>query len=126
MSDSPWWCKHYNGVALNKTCKIGVLYQDVFVSENERRDYPCTNRNIDTCPGRLHLTEEEWAAHEKAVSDAVNKFLDFKARKTDVCFHCGRQVKRLRKVGRCVYAEPCGCRMWQGGIPGVWKGPKFT
>jgi|GEM_PF-1080565 len=30
------------------------------------------------------------------------------------CPHCGTPVKREKQVGRCVYAEPCGHRLYQG------------
>jgi DNA-directed RNA polymerase subunit RPC12/RpoP len=29
------------------------------------------------------------------------------------CYHCGKPMKQTQ-VGRCVYADPCGHRLWQG------------
>lgn len=31
-----------------------------------------------------------------------------------VCPECGAAVERERQVGRCVYAEPCNHRLYQG------------
>lgn len=33
------------------------------------------------------------------------------------CVHCGTPVETYEKVGRCVYADPCGHRQWQGQVP---------
>lgn len=33
------------------------------------------------------------------------------------CLHCGVAFTRLRQVGHCVYAEPCGHRQYQGRVP---------
>jgi hypothetical protein len=58
---------------------------------------------------------------EKFVADFLTRLTDFNDGKTDLCIHCGKQVKSLEKIGRCVYARPCGCRLWQGGVPKAWK-----
>lgn len=34
------------------------------------------------------------------------------------CFCCGNQMTAERQIGRCVYAVPCGCRLWQGTARG--------
>jgi hypothetical protein len=33
------------------------------------------------------------------------------------CVACEQPFTQLAQVGRCVYAEPCGHRQWQGFIP---------
>jgi hypothetical protein len=33
------------------------------------------------------------------------------------CIHCEQPVERYEQVGRCVYADPCGHRQYQGRIP---------
>ena len=56
----------------------------------------------------------------RPVREFLNKMEGFSARDTEECFRCGQTVKRLEKVGRCVYARPCGCRLWQGSVPKAW------
>lgn len=63
------------------------------------------------------LSEDE----EKRLADFLQRMTDFTFRKTEDCIHCGKHVSRLQKVGRCVYASPCGCRLWQGNIPAAWR-----
>lgn len=58
---------------------------------------------------------------DRVVADALKKFLAFNARETEACLSCGQHVTRLEKIGRCVYAFPCGCRLWQGNVPKVWR-----
>ena len=64
---------------------------------------------------------EEQKAALKAVSEALTKLVALSKRETDECFLCGKKVERMTKVGRCVYARPCGCRLWQGTVPDAWK-----
>lgn len=33
-----------------------------------------------------------------------------------VCCECGGNITKKVQVGRCVYAEPCGHRLYQGRI----------
>jgi hypothetical protein len=40
-------------------------------------------------------------------------FADIEA---DLCPHCSSPLERQEKVGRSVYAKPCGCRLWQGDV----------
>lgn len=42
------------------------------------------------------------------------------AKDTETCF-CGQHIEKLVQDGRCVYAEPCGCRIYQGTVPKAWK-----
>jgi len=67
---------------------------------------------------------EEQKEALKAVSEALTKLVALSKRETDECFLCGRKVERMSKVGRCVYARPCGCRLWQGTVPDAWKPSK--
>ena len=47
--------------------------------------------------------------------------MSFENRETEDCPACDQHVDKLDKIGRCVYARPCGCRIWQGNIPAAWK-----
>jgi hypothetical protein len=72
------------------------------------------------------MTEAPQLTPEDA--EFVAAFLDrlsaFAERKTDDCPDCGKKVTQLRKIGRCVYCYPCGCRFWQGDIPDAWRTKK--
>jgi hypothetical protein len=35
----------------------------------------------------------------------------------DTCPWCGAAIAERKQEGRCVYAEPCGCRLYQSGAP---------
>lgn len=58
---------------------------------------------------------------EKMISDFLEGMANLMQKKTDRCIRCGNQVKALEKIGRCVYARPCGCRLWQGKVPDAWR-----
>jgi hypothetical protein len=52
----------------------------------------------------------------KAELDAsVAKYLADLA--NDICPVCETPVAKKHQVGRCVYAEPCGHRLYQGQLP---------
>lgn len=55
-----------------------------------------------------------------AVKALVEKIIKFQAHETEMCPYCGQHVTSLQQVGRSVYGS-CGCRLWQGSIPAVWK-----
>lgn len=55
------------------------------------------------------------------IIEFLEKLAAFNTRKTDLCIHCGKQVIALEQIGRCTYARPCGCRLWQGKIPEAWR-----
>lgn len=118
-----WWCRYYSGYGNGPVCKIGVLYESIKEIHEERpiHRFPCFEVNVNTCEKREYYTDEEWAQHEKALADRLDQFRAFMSREQEYCFHCGRPVTSLQQVGRCVYANPCGCRMWRGKIPDVWK-----
>lgn len=43
------------------------------------------------------------------------------SRETEAYPTCGKTVTQFEKVGRCVYAQPCDCRLWQGDVPVNWR-----
>jgi hypothetical protein len=54
-------------------------------------------------------------SNDKWWEDAVKKV---KASVTgNICHVCNGEVTKKVQVGRCVYAEPCGHRLYQGVIP---------
>ena len=40
---------------------------------------------------------------------------------TTHCPRCGALIDHLNQIVHCVYAAPCGCRLWQGSIPKSWQ-----
>ncbi len=49
-------------------------------------------------------------------ADAILKaYLDDLA--AGVCPHCQAEIKERKQIGRCVYAFPCGHRLYQGRAP---------
>jgi hypothetical protein len=110
-------CKHFNGT-MSKRCRAGVEYDALFDAPNYSFALPCfprfehDQRPTAPCALRVLSTREEAEAHEQAVQDTLQRFSQ---RLVDgQCPHCGRPVERERQVGSCVYAEPCGHRMYQG------------
>ena len=63
------------------------------------------------------LSEED----NKFLAEALTKMAMLMKRETDQCMRCSSTVQAMEKIGRCVYARPCGCRLWQGTIPDAWK-----
>ncbi len=61
------------------------------------------------------VTSEQRAADQERQREVAAIFETY-WRKLDagVCPHCDTAIARKRQVGRCVYAEPCGCRLYQG------------
>lgn len=116
------FCKHYHGMHLGKQCDAGILYEGVRSDRQEHHpdgDYPCYNPKIKTCDHAVYPTTEEIAAHETKIAQWLTPFqtdLD-----NDICPHCKTPIQHWQQVGRCVYAEPCGCRLYQGRVP---KGKK--
>jgi hypothetical protein len=43
---------------------------------------------------------------------------------SDICPHCDTPFTDQRQVGRCVYAVPCYCRLYQGTIDPRFKKPE--
>jgi len=56
-------------------------------------------------------TKEE---HDAWVEEAIAKIRA--AVEGNVCCECGETITKKVQVGRCVYAEPCNHRLYQGTI----------
>ncbi len=46
------------------------------------------------------------------VAEAVRNY--FENLFSGLCPHCHAKVEKQEQIGRCVYAHPCGHRMYQG------------
>lgn len=116
-------CRHFTGIQ-NTFCKQGIKYDDVLQSERafvEGR-WPCTAPDIaHICPYFEEKTPEDLRRIEDRGKEVLESMVDFQLRRTEACPQCSQSVASVEKVGRCIYARPCGCRLWQGVIPQAWR-----
>ena len=108
------WCVHFTGV-MNKTCRLGIAYDSV--RGTERGQFPCLKATytdqtrIDLCSSAEYLTVEQ--AKVKA-DEKLARIRGKMQRMADgFCPHCDQKIERSQKIGRCLYAEPCGHRLGQ-------------
>jgi hypothetical protein len=57
----------------------------------------------------------------KQVADYFKQMAALDRRDSDLCPNCNSHIDEMEQVGRCVYAKPCGCRLWQGAVPEKWR-----
>lgn len=114
-------CKHFNGL-VNDTCRVGVVYRDVRddAAVGIRNRFPCWGQGA-TCNQYEQWTAQEIADREQRIMDSIHHLNNFTERQTEECPHCKQHVDSLEQVGRCVYANPCGCRVYQGRVPAFWE-----
>jgi hypothetical protein len=112
-------CIHFNGV-MNNRCEADIAYADVRQPIEDRQPgdlayaLPCLKdrKGHATCALLQFPTAEEAIEHENKaearIAELLGKLHD------NICPHCDTPVEKQRQVGRCVYAEPCGHRLYQG------------
>lgn len=66
-------------------------------------------------------TPEELAQRHPDLVKFLTGFAHLLSGEIADCPHCGTRIDKMRQVGRCVYGDPCGCRLYQGKIPKGWK-----
>lgn len=117
------WCRHFNGIQHGE-CEVGVVYKSVRTLRPEPVPpgqagamWPCMGyglTHLNNCTQRAFLTDEEaQQAHEESES-AITAWLAKLA--GGYCPSCDAKVDQKRQVGPCVYAEPCGHRLYQGRV----------
>lgn len=57
----------------------------------------------------------------QGLADYFRNFTAFMKKEHQNCPQCCQHVTSIEQVGRCVYAKPCGCRVYQGKVPEVWQ-----
>ncbi len=122
-ADEQWrgymlWCEYFNGVQ-HEVCEQGINYMDVRqISEPPGlpAEFPCTSSNGTEvkCPLAQFPSEAEAQAKEAETQRMIRGF--FENLQNDICPHCRTAIEARRQGGRCVYAEPCGCRLYQGKL----------
>jgi hypothetical protein len=63
--------------------------------------------------GRIAMSEnEEMTKEEKRIiADFLTRLAEGKE-----CPHCHTTIERKEQIGRCIYAQPCGHRLYQGKL----------
>jgi hypothetical protein len=124
------WCRFYTGLIgrageprEGRRCEAGVLYDEVKRLPVPGRGYqlPCLGDPDTECLLRQMVTPEEEAEHLRIASERLKRHFAVVA--TGHCPHCGREMNQ-RKIGRCLYAQPCGHRL--NAIPHEIKGLEFV
>lgn len=115
-------CKHFSGLPLiprnPPTCRAGVNYDTVKDASARPYRWACTDPGCAvTCGKRELYTLEEATAKRQRARGSVKEYLAKIA--ANVCPICQADVKRQKQVGPCVYAEPCGHRLFQGKAQAV-------
>jgi len=115
MSGRELWCKNYNGL-MNDTCKAGVRYKDVKDPVDRPLGYPCFKDKGCThlCSLVVFRTPEEVKAEREEADRSLQRYLENIA--NDICPHCKKKIESKKQVGRCMYASPCYCRLYQGTL----------
>ena len=112
-------CRHFTG--LHRThCSAAIEYKSL--DRKKFRDLPCIFHDYKhKCKKWAVRTTEDIEEIERSIRDSLEAMASFQNRKTDQCIVCGQPITAMEQVRRCVYAKPCGCRLWQGAIPDAWK-----
>lgn len=110
------WCRHYTG-ALDKACDAGVTYTDLVPrGPGWLTKLPCIRANNSTviCPQHSYYSNDEAVAKAEDASREAAAYLQ-KLFVDRACPRCAR-VYEGKQVGRCVYCEHCGMRLYQGTL----------
>jgi hypothetical protein len=107
------WCRYFDGM-LEEHCRAGVTYEAVREPDTGR--LPCLLRHgcSERCTSASFPTEAEVAAKVEEANAAIVAYLT--ALEQDRCPLCGRAIASKKQEGRCVYAVPCGHRLFQGQV----------
>ena len=103
-------CVHFDGI-MKKTCEAGVLYDTVKDKTTSPFKLACFSEG-PICPSAKYYTREEAEAREDDIERHINEFVS--KLESGVCPQCDTKVEQKDQVGPCVYARPCGHRLYQG------------
>lgn len=104
-------CKHFNGLQHPK-CNAGIVYKSLGFP------LPCITNDQGEYSGTCALfefqSEAEIEAEQQRTDEAATKWVN--SLMSGVCPYCQTKIEQKEQVGRCVYARPCGCRLYQGRV----------
>jgi hypothetical protein len=109
-------CRYFNGIG-NEYCEAKVKYTDVIQYPNDRPSvHPCFKENniSFSCTKAAFYTEEEVQQEVKKIDDLFAQVTS--DLQNNICPTCKQPIEKRKQVGRCVYANPCGHRLYQGRI----------
>lgn len=125
-------CKHFNGLR-NEACDLDIEYKTVTdYPESRANEAPFFQKTVAcfgfddaecsiTCSKREFYTPEEIEAKAAASLERLRQYSE--DYKNDICPN--HKIPMVKKqIGRCIYADPCGCRLGQGKLPKSYK-PKM-
>jgi hypothetical protein len=115
----PETCTYFTGLA-EKMCQQGIAYRTLGAGgipcvpvpgrDEAARQAICALLTFPT-PEECQRDREEEA---RAIKDWI---IEAQARSVrGACVQCGTTLTATRQIGRCIYAEPCGCRLGQGTL----------
>ena len=106
-------CIHFTGIQ-NVICKADIRYDRVMVcSETQNGKLPCfLDHKTDNCAARSFYTKEQVEDQIKKINLIFNQVK--KELEEGICPTCKQKISKHKQVGRCVYAEPCTHRLYQG------------
>lgn len=107
-------CVNFNGI-INDQCNAGVAYRDIRDVSTSPYGFPCfADRPCGTrCEKAEFLTDEQ--AQVKAEEIGSRARAHFAKLAANTCPHCDQPMTKTQ-VGSCVYADPCGHRLYHGRI----------
>lgn len=111
-------CKHFTGL-LDPPCQAGILYATF-----PPGSLPCIpgyNTGGGRCGCFEVMTDQEAQDYEAVIQKTALGMLT--GLLSGNCPTCGAKVETEEKVGRSVYARPCGHRLYQGK-PGAFRRAK--
>lgn len=88
-------------------------------SGDDRRHFLCPGCDSDLLPSKPSLDKEidlEREAEKRREEKEIAQLVADLATKMQnwICHVCNTPIKQEVQIGRCVYARPCGHRLWQG------------
>lgn len=115
-------CVYFTGIQ-HDACKVGVNYEQIAAPPEDPEQprfgiahrLPCFVKDGHTalCAHFRTLTEAEAQAKEREIREDFARF--WRDVDAGICPNHHTPIT-LRQVGRCVYADPCGCRLYQGEV----------
>lgn len=106
------WCANYNGIT-SKVCDAGIRYDDVRDKHGiVLSQFPCfkDSKSVIVCDKRRWYTNNEVREQDEAIDRKIKKFNELLQK--DICPQCESSIDEKKQIGRCVYAYPCGHRLY--------------